>query len=382
MRVVLLSSYAYPPRRGGVEQKVYETSNWLQQRGNEVVVITSRTPGSDPEEVVNNVLYLRIKSLKIMDRLIIPFYPSKCAIKSLLSSDIVLAAELMNTFTLLFLAVACFFHKKLVIKVYNESPRDHKRFLLFAALELIFKYSLNRASLIFGETKLDLEYYTERNVFRTTKKVLIPPGLRRPILEQAPQTVNLDHFGINRSKKILLLLGRINQDKGHDVAIDAFFLLTKKRPDLPIVLCISGRSTNDYLKVLEEQTVALKVKDNVVFIPNPSEELKICLLDLATIVIIPSLYDSETFCVTLSEAWARKKAVIASRVGGLAVRVTHNKTGVLVQPGNPAELSDAIIRLLEDHRLRSLISLSPKPDVRVTEDADEQLASEIGKICF
>jgi glycosyltransferase involved in cell wall biosynthesis len=380
MRVVLLSSSVYPPRRGGTEHKIYETSKWLRQRGNEVVVITSKPQGALPKELINNVLYLRIQSLKIVDRILIPIFPSKYVIKNLLYSDIICAEELMNTFTLIFLAFASFFDKKTVLEVHNECPRDYKRFILFSVLETLFKFSLKKASLIFGETKLDLAYYTERNIFRTTKKVLIPPGVTRQIFEEKTRNAKLDHLGISPSRQIMLLLGRIDPDKGQDVAIDAFYALIKKMPDLPVVLCISGKSNSDYINTLKNRAIELKIANAVIFIPNPSEDLKISLLDSATIVLIPSLYYSETFCITLSEAWARKKAVIASRVGGLAIRIEHNKTGILVQPGNPVELSDAIIQLLENPCLRSIISLSPKPDVRTTEDADEQLASEFSKI--
>ena len=44
----------------------------------------------------------------------------------------------------------------------------------------------------------------------------------------------------------------------------------------------------------------------------------------------------------------RGRAVVASRVGGLPEIVTHGENGLLVKPGDPTALADALIALLSD----------------------------------
>jgi len=70
----------------------------------------------------------------------------------------------------------------------------------------------------------------------------------------------------------------------------------------------------------------------------------------AAVVVCPSL--SEGFGVVCAEAMARGKAVVASATGGLLGLVEHERTGLLVPPGDPVALRAAIERLLADVELR------------------------------
>jgi glycosyltransferase involved in cell wall biosynthesis len=52
------------------------------------------------------------------------------------------------------------------------------------------------------------------------------------------------------------------------------------------------------------------------------------------------------------EAMAAGLPVVASRVGGLPEQVVHGETGVLVAPGDPEDLAEALARLVADGELR------------------------------
>jgi len=78
----------------------------------------------------------------------------------------------------------------------------------------------------------------------------------------------------------------------------------------------------------------------------------------ATVCVVPSLW--EGFGYVAAEAMACGKAVVASRIGGLAEIVENGNSGVLVDPGKPVGLSEAIISLLNDPRRRAEISKSAR----------------------
>jgi glycosyltransferase involved in cell wall biosynthesis len=67
--------------------------------------------------------------------------------------------------------------------------------------------------------------------------------------------------------------------------------------------------------------------------------------------VLPSLF--ETFPITLLEAMASKKAVVASRTGGIPEAVEDNKQGILIPPNDGAALRNAIGTMIEDRNYMS-----------------------------
>ena len=70
------------------------------------------------------------------------------------------------------------------------------------------------------------------------------------------------------------------------------------------------------------------------------------------IALAPSV-GPETFGIAVMEAMTLGCPVIASRIGGLIDLVADGETGLLIQPGDPSALRQAIERLLADPNLRS-----------------------------
>jgi glycosyltransferase involved in cell wall biosynthesis len=64
------------------------------------------------------------------------------------------------------------------------------------------------------------------------------------------------------------------------------------------------------------------------------------------VLVVPSRTEGSPL-VTL-EAMAAGVPVLASAVGGVPDQIRHESEGLLVPPGDPVALSDALLRLLED----------------------------------
>ena len=69
------------------------------------------------------------------------------------------------------------------------------------------------------------------------------------------------------------------------------------------------------------------------------------ILRAATVFVLPS--HAEGLSLSLLEAMANERAVIASRVPGNQQVVTHRENGLLVPPKNPAILAEALQEILE-----------------------------------
>jgi glycosyltransferase involved in cell wall biosynthesis len=75
---------------------------------------------------------------------------------------------------------------------------------------------------------------------------------------------------------------------------------------------------------------------------------------VADVVVVPSV--SEGFGLTVVEAMAARKPVVASRVGGIPEIVEDGMNGILVPPGDSHALAAGIRRLLEDRALAETLA--------------------------
>jgi len=97
-------------------------------------------------------------------------------------------------------------------------------------------------------------------------------------------------------------------------------------------------------KSLEEKTIQLGLKEDVEFLGFVSDIPG--FLSNVDIVVLPSLF--EGLGVSVLEAMAAGKPVIASRVGGLPEIVIDAATGFLVEPRDVEGLASAISKLAGD----------------------------------
>ena len=99
-----------------------------------------------------------------------------------------------------------------------------------------------------------------------------------------------------------------------------------------------------YRRALQARASALGVAANVRFTGHRTDIASaIAAMD---VVVVPSIEESASYA--LVEALLMGKGVVASAVGGLPETVRNGETGLLVPPGDPAALSDAVAGLLAD----------------------------------
>ena len=99
---------------------------------------------------------------------------------------------------------------------------------------------------------------------------------------------------------------------------------------------------------IQEHSRNLGLQDRIVL---PGERRDIAdLLARAAIYVQPSR--EEALGLALQEAMFAGCPCIASRVGGIPELVDHGKSGLLVAPGNAAELAQALETLISDAPLR------------------------------
>ncbi len=106
---------------------------------------------------------------------------------------------------------------------------------------------------------------------------------------------------------------------------------------------------------LEEQARQLAITDYVLFCGFIPPQDQVATYNQADIYVLPALH--EGFPLGVLEAMACGLPVVASHVGGVPDQVQGN--GILVEPANPGELAQALIKLASDPMLRAqMASLS------------------------
>ena len=141
----------------------------------------------------------------------------------------------------------------------------------------------------------------------------------------------------------LLIAGRIEREKGFDVAVVALGLIVKEMPSVRLVVIGSG-SQKEHLQALAAELGILKSVD---FLGALENEDVIREIDQSSIVLVPSR-GIEGFGIVAVEAALREVAVIASDIGGLSHTVEHGKSGFLVPAEDPTAIAERVKELLHD----------------------------------
>ena len=81
----------------------------------------------------------------------------------------------------------------------------------------------------------------------------------------------------------------------------------------------------------------------------PNQQLGKLFME-ATVVVCP--YIDATQSGVVLTAYAFKRPVVATKIGGLTQYVKHEITGLLVDPNDHYQLAEALIRILENRNLR------------------------------
>jgi glycosyltransferase involved in cell wall biosynthesis len=164
-------------------------------------------------------------------------------------------------------------------------------------------------------------------------------------------------FKLPQHNRIVGVLGRLDPQKGQEVLLRAVPALTRKHPNIHIV--VAGDETAGepgYKARLENICKTLAIEKRVTFLPFTNDVPR--LMAALDIFILPSY--SETYGLVVIEAMAMKRPVIATNAGGVPEIITNGETGLLVPPRDSDALSGAIHSLLTNARLRSRIIRSAR----------------------
>ena len=180
-----------------------------------------------------------------------------------------------------------------------------------------------------------------------TQRIAIPPASIRVVhngIDMRRYAVNGSNhairkeLGIGASQPVIGTVGNLFEVKGQIYLLRACKALVGAIPDL--VLLVAGEG--DQSGPLEQEVRDLGITGNVKFLGFREDVPS--LLQAIDVFALPSL--SEGLPLSLLEALALQKPVVATNVGGIPEIVEDGVTGFLVPPRNPEALAEKILLFL------------------------------------
>jgi len=353
MRIVQVASY-FPPPYGGIESHVYYLSKELVRLGHEVTILTSRSPGqsSIKEEARDGILVKRLWTpLSLFS---FPFMPVLlCRIlreeadifHGHINSPMIVEPAAAGSW-LRQIPLVITYHADIIPEDLGLGSIALARLISWLYEGLFKRIDVRVARRIVATTQT----YAESSEFLAgylDKVTVIPNGVDldrfRPSLDTSEVRGRLG----SEDEKILFFAGRLVPYKGLDYLLEAFSALCAARSDLRLILLGIGPLMDD----LQRQAQMMRLGDRVRFMGSVSEEDLPRFYAASDIVVVPSRSRSEGFSISALQGMASGKPIVATRVGGVPFLVEDGRTGILVEPKDPGQLSAAISRILEDTTL-------------------------------
>ncbi len=334
MRILLLN-WRDPkhPQAGGAERVTIRLLNFLIQKGHEVTWFSSRFPGAEKEEKINNLKIIREGTQKTVHLKFFLKY------KKYFKDQYDLIIDEINTvpfFSSLFVKekkIALIF--QLARKVwFYESPWYLAPFGYIAEPLYLRSYRHIPAFTISRSTKADLEKLGFKKIFT------LPVASELPTLPSVPAKEVMPTF---------IYLGRLTPSKRVEEQIKAVSQL-----DFKFQFWIVGEGKEKYHNKLKKEVQKLNLADRIKFWGQVSEEEKKSLLSKSWVLLLTSV--REGYGLVIQEAASQGTPAIVYNVPGLCDSVIHEKTGLICTKNTAENLASNLRKVVTEKNLLSSLS--------------------------
>jgi len=206
---------------------------------------------------------------------------------------------------------------------------------------------------------------------RGRKKILSLHGVFSEQIKTLHSSI-LSSIASNTETRVLKWVDRLTTDShatqksyktklGYDLEYLPSAIDTSKFNDLPEIRKIENQivyvGRDSYEKGINIlRKIEPEINGKVVYCTNLPWIEAMKTLSASVMLVVPSRMES--LPTIIKEAFYLKIPVVATNVGGIPELISHNETGVLVDPENPKQLRDAINNLIEKKDLAKRLTLN------------------------
>ena len=166
-------------------------------------------------------------------------------------------------------------------------------------------------------------------------------------------------LGIKPDAQLVVHVGNMRPNKGHENLIHAARVLKEDMPHVVVVSIGGEKRAGDHARI-SALAAELGLEGTIRFLGRRDDALS--FVEAADVFVNPA--DIEGLPVSILEAMALGRPVVATSVGGVPKVIESERNGLLVDPRAPAELAAAIKRLLVDRNLAKNLAREALIDVK------------------
>ena len=209
-----------------------------------------------------------------------------------------------------------------------------------------------------------------RDGFQPDKMVVIPNGVPIPDLleDQGARARIRREFELKDGQPVFGTVGRVVNAKAYPVLLDALGQARATIPDLHWLQIGDGPDREP----LMASAAALGITDSITFAGSRRDISD--LLAAMDVWVMSSI--REGLPVSLLEAMAARKPILATRVGGIPDAVTDGVSALLVAENDPAVLADGLIRLFQEDTMAGNLAVEARQRV----ERDFSIGAVAGRI--
>ncbi|MEW5946367.1 MAG: glycosyltransferase family 4 protein [bacterium] len=158
-----------------------------------------------------------------------------------------------------------------------------------------------------------------------------------------------EKFGVKNRHKVIGYLGRVAPKKGVHHLIAALPAVIERVPDSLLVIVGDADEPEDfpYRDSLHRLVESMNLGDRVIFTGSVRDSAAA----LASFDLLALASPTDTAPVSILEAMAMRKPVVAASRGGARDMVEHGVTGFIAEPRDEKAIAEAVVSILEDEEL-------------------------------
>lgn len=235
--------------------------------------------------------------------------------------------------------------------VYQDYYRkDYNKMIAFIAVNTNKILSL-LSDVIVAVSANVAEYVKKTEKIPSYKIVVIHNGIEIAIEEDKASEL-FSGIDVGENTKLIANIAELNPRKGQIYLIEAAAEIIKSYPEVRFLIVGDG----PLLGVLKAKVQELKLTRHVIFTGFRNDVNKI--LNDVDIFVLPSL--NEGCPLALLEAMSFGVPSIATRVAGIPEIIKNDNSGLIVEPADKESLSAAVIKLLNNSKMASIMGREGK----------------------